>query len=58
MIGLLLLTVMIVTLIIQALIPTRRMLVILNGATVSTAVAVTLGNQSVKNFKCRCEYRR
>jgi len=50
MIGLWLITIIVLTLIIQALLPTRKMLVILSGATVSTTVAVTLGNQSVKNI--------
>lgn len=50
MIGLVLIIVMIVTLIIQALIPARKMLVIFIGATVTTSIAATLGNQNILNI--------
>jgi len=50
MIGAVLISIMIATLIIQALIPARKMLVIFSGATVTTTIAATLGNQGILNI--------
>ena len=47
MIGAVLISVMVATLIIQALIPARKMIVILSGATVTLTIAATLGNQRI-----------
>ena len=47
MIGVVLISVMIATLIIQALIPSRKMIVILSGATVTLTIAITQGNQRI-----------
>ena len=47
MTGAVLITVMVATLIIQALIPARKMMVILSGATVAVTLAATLGNQRI-----------
>ena len=47
MIGVILISVMIATLIIQALVPARKMIVILSGATVTLTIAATLGNQRI-----------
>lgn len=46
MIGALLMAVMVVTLVIQAVVPARRVLVILSGATASAIIALTLGKQT------------
>lgn len=50
MISVLLIIVMIVTLIFQALIPTRKMLIIFCGAAITVTIAASLGNQSINNI--------
>jgi len=50
MIAATLIIVMIATLIIHALIPSRKMLVIFSGATVSITIAAILGNQSITSI--------
>jgi len=50
MIGVVLISVMIATLIIQALVPARKMIVILGGATVTLTIAATVGNQRISDI--------
>jgi len=47
MISVVLISVMVITLILQALVPTRKMLVIFCGATVTMTIAASVGNQSI-----------
>lgn len=50
MTSIILLIVMIMTLIVQALIPSRKMLVIFFGATLTIIIAASAGNQSITNI--------